>query len=579
MIEEDVRVARGVVEYFGDNRRYARISSKYLPHRHRLEIRKRWERLKKRYQAEVGCESEQQLMETPLVVATAVRDDDEVGESHDENREQQDEVGDGEVRGDDTLAKKAAARAFATAVKRFLEMKLRESVKKMQQQQLASGPASVVQATASKVPRNAKTKTNSKSASTPVDSTAAQSRPGVTGNSDTQTTLPSQSTDATLAASGCSRQHLHPALFFSSWAVINPAMLLQHTCAHNWPAFIDNKRQDINSESTLDMVSRAAVSRVEEETAAHRAHWASQQQLHSIEEEKEEGDQDHVRDEVADFSLDAFNSDEDEEDEDEDEEDSDFERDELLSSDAEDEDEDSDSEYEQLELYDDEDNTGDDNDDGDDEEEDGGGDQRTGRLKPVQPTLHLNSLRQPGNNPRATRALEALERRITGNTQTRSSDGFGAAIISSGLPVALGDGDGAAAEAFPDDVAFDDGGNLDLFAYEELSDEDQGDGDAIDDNEDDENDDGFEQDELHTSDSSGASEEEEDGGDTLGGRNEQATRATGTERSKRIRDGHAVHPEKRAKLPRCGDCGSSPCVCATPRMQRLLQRIQHHGHG
>ncbi|GLE07259.1 hypothetical protein PINS_up017319 [Pythium insidiosum] len=39
-IEEDVRIARGMVEFAGNTRCFARIARKYLPHRHRLEIRK-----------------------------------------------------------------------------------------------------------------------------------------------------------------------------------------------------------------------------------------------------------------------------------------------------------------------------------------------------------------------------------------------------------------------------------------------------------------------------------------------------------------------------------------------------------
>ncbi|KAF0689775.1 Aste57867_18794 [Aphanomyces stellatus] len=39
----------------------------------------------------------------------------------------------------------------------------------------------------------------------------------------------------TNAPPACSDKHLHPALFYTPWALLHPSYLLQHTCTHNWP--------------------------------------------------------------------------------------------------------------------------------------------------------------------------------------------------------------------------------------------------------------------------------------------------------------------------------------------------------
>ncbi|RHY08687.1 hypothetical protein DYB25_001813 [Aphanomyces astaci] len=33
----------------------------------------------------------------------------------------------------------------------------------------------------------------------------------------------------------CTDKHLHPALFYTPWALLHPSYLLEHTCQHNWP--------------------------------------------------------------------------------------------------------------------------------------------------------------------------------------------------------------------------------------------------------------------------------------------------------------------------------------------------------
>jgi hypothetical protein len=479
MVEEDVRLVRGVIEYFGANRRFARISSKYLPHRGRLEIRKRWERLKEQYRTEDGAVKE---FDESLPPPTAM------------------------------------TREFASAVKAFLEGKLR--------QKLIETPAATTTAPVNKQTLSRKTKS---------------------GNAAKTIAREPVKNPVAVEPSSCSVKNLHPALFFSSWAVIHPAMLLEQTCEHNWPAFIGEKRKDVSSESTLDLVSRAAASRVEEEAATHRTVLvSSSERLEPIREDQEEDDEELASSGVE-FSLDTVESGE-EDDGNGDEEDSDFEHDELLSSDA----DESDSEYERMELSDDDDNQ--EEDDGDNDSIDEGeashgeGDSRPGtQPAQVKHTLRLENLREPGGT-RAMRALEALERRITGDQPSAADHTTG----FTSLPLDSSQYEPLAANEAP----FND---VDLLAYEELSASGSSEGD-----------DGseYEQDELPSSDDDFGNDASEDV-------------AVAADRSKRLREAAGAQPVKRPKLQqvegRCDDCGSSPCVCASVRMQRLLARIQPPG--
>ncbi|RLN80358.1 hypothetical protein BBJ28_00012613 [Nothophytophthora sp. Chile5] len=54
LLEEDLRVARGLMELHGGKNLFARLAKTYLPHRSRIEIRKRWGRLAAKFRAELA---------------------------------------------------------------------------------------------------------------------------------------------------------------------------------------------------------------------------------------------------------------------------------------------------------------------------------------------------------------------------------------------------------------------------------------------------------------------------------------------------------------------------------------------
>ncbi|GAB9462533.1 hypothetical protein Gpo141_00000022 [Globisporangium polare] len=185
ILEEDLRIARGLIEFHNDNRRFARVGMNYLPHRSRLEIRKRWERLRQRFYPQVAELS-------PGIDDTSID--------------------------------------FTVLVKDLLEDKLRDQVKEQSKKildtELSGGGDN--DSTGSRMAPNGKG--------------SAQVKPGA-GAEVKQEGV--ESTGATRRAenpnkSACTVKNLHPALFFTSWALINPAVLLSRTCEHNWPSFIDD---------------------------------------------------------------------------------------------------------------------------------------------------------------------------------------------------------------------------------------------------------------------------------------------------------------------------------------------------
>jgi hypothetical protein len=49
LVEEEIRIVRGMFEFENDPKKFARIAIKYLPHRTRSEVRKKWEKMKNRF--------------------------------------------------------------------------------------------------------------------------------------------------------------------------------------------------------------------------------------------------------------------------------------------------------------------------------------------------------------------------------------------------------------------------------------------------------------------------------------------------------------------------------------------------
>lgn len=195
ILEEDLRIARGLIEFHNDNRRFARVGMNYLPHRSRLEIRKRWERLRQRFYPQVAALS-------PGIDDTSID--------------------------------------FTVLVKDLLEDKLRDQVKEQSKKIMegelgkpSGGDGDNDNGSANSSRSNSKGKglAQAKPSGAMADVAVKQEVLESTGVAR-HTENPNKS--------ACTTKNLHPALFFTSWALINPAVLLSRTCEHNWPSFIDD---------------------------------------------------------------------------------------------------------------------------------------------------------------------------------------------------------------------------------------------------------------------------------------------------------------------------------------------------
>lgn len=442
ILEEDLRIARGMIEFHGDKRRFARVGFDYLPHRGRLQIRKRWERIRLTFYETIAAQN-------PSIDFASID--------------------------------------FAVLVKDLLEDKLRAQVKQQSLELIENDG----------------------------DSDSAMKQEGLEPASDDGMSSARRRPNRLLPknASACTSKQLHPALFFTSWALINPGSLLSKTCAHNLPSFVEEMHQEQANEAppnsaasitttvenqdaavqssaggdgvdpsalhvgdfTAAGVSPAigfpddsAVARLANSVAGADGSWA----------ERLIGKEPPLSATVASNESEPSTAntsavlEDDEEDDD-----SDYEHDELVSSDG---DHESDSdEFEQLELSDDDDDDEEDDDeeedefgyvelgiDDDDEDDDDGGEeegsdaaddsvstaastpstplrsqaqqrvavssataadrtlatqshhkqqQRSPSSRPIRHTLRLQNLLNP-DSARTKRALEALERRIVGTS-------------------------------------------------------------------------------------------------------------------------------------------------------------------
>ncbi|KAI9922248.1 hypothetical protein PsorP6_001683 [Peronosclerospora sorghi] len=332
LLEEDVRIARGLVALHKEKYPFSRLSKRYLPHRTRLEIRKRWERLTAKFRSDLG--------EIGLDAPTDDSPD------------------------------------LAVAMKAYLEDKLQT---RMLEQH---GEAAKKQAEATmQLPQLDPSGKSVDGRSRDVDVPSGGPK------------TPSQGMDAL----SCRAKHLHPALFFSSWSFISPATLLNGTCKHNWPSFMEEPngtdgRAPPKSSTTPDVAPVAA-----------------------------RGSTTNELDTFLPIAMPAdlmAQQDEEEEDEEE-EEDSDYEHDELLSSES----AESESDFEQMEFTDDDD---------DDDRENAAtsadafsflSNERDERPRgsagaitsSLEHPLRLQNLSQP-HNERMQRALAALERRMVGKS-------------------------------------------------------------------------------------------------------------------------------------------------------------------
>lgn len=74
LLEEDLRIARGLVELHKEKYHFAQLAKSYLPHRSRLEIRKRWERIATRFCADLAAKGLTVPDEDSLDLAVAMKD-------------------------------------------------------------------------------------------------------------------------------------------------------------------------------------------------------------------------------------------------------------------------------------------------------------------------------------------------------------------------------------------------------------------------------------------------------------------------------------------------------------------------
>ncbi|CAI5742704.1 unnamed protein product [Hyaloperonospora brassicae] len=300
LLEEDLRIARGLVELHGEKYPFSRLSKSYLPHRSRLEIRKRWERLVTKFRLD--------LADMKLAVPA-----------------------------DDSLD-------LVVAMKELLEDKLRARMLHQHGKAERAKPETAVQ-----LDRPGQGRRNALvSASVGKEATLGASSL-VTGTQKTGS-----------SSISCRSKNLHPALFFSSWSFISPATLLNGTCEHNWPSFMDEDNETNDSMLRNQLSASDVDDQALQPESQHVCVSGQPEALGTVQTREfmwTAMPSDAVvtpptgtRLSQANVEMDAYILQKDSE---EDDDDSDYERDELLSSDS----EESGSDFEQMEFTDADDDT------------------------------------------------------------------------------------------------------------------------------------------------------------------------------------------------------------------------------
>ncbi|ETI40369.1 hypothetical protein F441_14105 [Phytophthora nicotianae CJ01A1] len=551
LLEEDLRIARGLVELHKEKYHFARLATNYLPHRSRLEIRKRWERLAAKFRSDLA----------------------EIGLTAPE---------------DDSID-------LAVAMKEYLEDKLRHRMLRqtgeaekakldaaLQLQQLGQGMRGSLMG----------------QSAGDTSSFGLDFAPGI---SSLISAAQKKESDAS-----CRTKNLHPALFFSSWSFISPATLLNSTCMHNWPSFMDedNDAKDKLQKNQLD-------ADVADSGVPHSLGSTQMQEFMPIAMPSDlagTSTTNMTRMPQATVLMDARMAQKESEEEDDD---SDYEHDELLSS----ENEGSDSDFEQLEFTDDDegDEDGEDEASGDTFEQDtlmsDSDDQSVlsanslwngSRSPPLSPSrdakepssdkrsprvrhpLRLKNLGQPGNE-RMKRALAALERRIVGksvngaalsvtDSQTGSSKRAKRKVTST-LVAPLGANWTTNNGTFQSDTDE----RTQAAVTGTCSDEDD---DEDDDWKDGSGDEEFEVVELPSSSDEFASDEDDKdprvalaGGASREDNAKPVALLSTTPRREALVSSEL--PNKKAKLQQCPTCGHTTCTCSSSeRMQLLLRRMK-----
>lgn len=528
IVEEDLRIARGMQEYHQDSKRFARIGTNYIPHRSRLEIRKRWGLLVGKFQ-DANPEM-QNLDESSIEFVAAVR------RWLDEKCQMQ------VVQGQIFPASENERAANATTRRRRNGRHLMKS--------------------GGRIPTGAGTQ----AAETLLDSSECARK-----NLHPALFFTSWSVISPVTLLGKTCDHNWP-----SFLEKKPFMQSNHLPILMGTSAVDTQATETPAvEIPLAATEEQSVSQGERNQTAFPAAKSTRSSSARVmtwvapsQPEKEEG---HAR------TLEQTPSLEDSDDDSDD--DSDYEHDELLSS----ENDESESEFEQMELSDD---------DEDDEENDGDtdedGDQQSAassplssaHASPVHHPLRLQNLRKPGNE-RMKRALEALERRIVGKRVSDVSPRPQPIRLCKPkryMPLLASESQNRpsmASTAFAprnhDMIAGRRAVALELEAKGDEEDDDDGD-------------ESYECDELlASSDGSSFDDDEEantddyDATDETTGENEaEDSDEQDADRDQENFAGASV-PNKKMKIAavRCLVCGRSPCICTNTRMQNLLRRM--HG--
>ncbi|DAZ95827.1 TPA: hypothetical protein N0F65_008546 [Lagenidium giganteum] len=498
LLEEDLRVVRGLLEFPGDSKRFARISADLLPHRTRLEIRKRWERIQLRFLSESDLASEfQSTGSTPddssVEYVTAVKEDLEQRmrqQLHDRINKQE-EVEESDELSTDTDASVEDQPPQAKPPLTVPHFPMMPHFPMVPPMATAQVPISV----------------EKKPAVSSMTSKEVESKPPA--NNTSSTSVGQAMTES------CKQKILHPALFFSSWAIISPATLLSETCEHNWPSFIDKKARKMPTPTTH---APSAVSTVPPTSQTRNTRFDTATNLVSSSAVTKNS---HTEQPGGDTEVGT------------------------AGKDSEEEDSEGDSDYEHDCVY--------------------PPVKKSAPAPSMRHSLRLENLVQPGNE-RTQRALAALERRIMGQRVAQAPNHalserprpFMRRITVTPMTAEAARKQGHNLMGSFSVAAADASSSSDEFECEELlgsSDEEL----EVENEEDDDDDD---------SDADGEH-----------GRLHTAVRLLPPRTSLEVSYNSAslsLPPTKRLKpTPSCATCGaSSRCICSSERMQQLMRRIQ-----
>lgn len=185
LLEEDVCISRGLVQFSRDRALYHKIASQMMPYRHRVEIRKRAEFLRGNYKRlcteKNGSKSDTRAPSKP--------DDLTNAPLHDTT--------------DNTIG-------FLKAMRDHYEQELTQKVK-------------------NELKRAADAKCMKHTKAPEKNVVSCSKTESETQNKNSQDSL------------DCDRKTFHPLLFYTPWALLCPGLLLENTCTHNLPSQVEDE--------------------------------------------------------------------------------------------------------------------------------------------------------------------------------------------------------------------------------------------------------------------------------------------------------------------------------------------------